>query len=258
MQVMLNNVWSAENDETKRHLNHDFKSLLWETLELEGSFSYPFDSLLMGKITSPDESFRIYNWNIELSSETYEYYCLIQKVDKKGNTERIIELIDYHDYITKIEQKELEPYEWFGALYYEIIPFEKNGNQYYGLIGLDINDRWSKIKVFEILQFKDESVVLGASVLKMQKGVNRRFLLECKADNMLTMNYEKKEAMVVFNHLTPMDPRLEDQFDFYINDLSFDALQWDKKKEMWIYIEDVDAKNSNSDSHLPDWQDPNE
>lgn len=258
--ALLEGVHDASNDETKRHLNADFKDLLWETIEMEGSFDHRFDSLNIGKVTSPDDAFRIYNWNIELDNETFEYYCLIQKVDKKGVTENVIELIDNHDYISKAEFKELDPFEWIGALYYEIIPFEKNDKTYYAMVGLDINDRFSKLKMIEVLQFKNETVKLGLSVFKMKNGVQRRFMLECKADNILTMNYEKKEGMIVFNHLLPMDPRLEGQYDFYVNDLSFDAFEWDKKKEQWVFIEDVYTENDKDEetthSDLPDWEDP--
>ena len=50
-----------------------------DTLQLPGSFDYPFDPLSnMGKITSQDQKIRIYTWNLPCNDGTNTYYGFLQ------------------------------------------------------------------------------------------------------------------------------------------------------------------------------------
>ena len=58
-----------EKDYSKSmELNSEFKTILHQAILINEAFDYPFDSLskFMSTIKSPDEKFRIFNWNIQL------------------------------------------------------------------------------------------------------------------------------------------------------------------------------------------------
>ena len=59
-------------------LNEEFKAILKEAISNEEAFNFPFDSLsnFMSTVKSPDEKFRIFNWNIQLEDQK-QYLSLI-------------------------------------------------------------------------------------------------------------------------------------------------------------------------------------
>lgn len=119
---LLKNVQTEKNAQEAKHHNIEFKAYLEKTIKHPLAFSYPFDSLskYMSTIKSPDESFRIFNWNIEQKNQTQFYECWILKNDKS-----LIKLKDYQKLIPEIEFATLNQNSWFGALYYKIIPIKK-------------------------------------------------------------------------------------------------------------------------------------
>ena len=66
----LENVHFEKNHDKAMQLNEEFKNVLEDAISNNEIFNYPFDSLskFMSTEISPDGSFRIFNWNIELSN----------------------------------------------------------------------------------------------------------------------------------------------------------------------------------------------
>ena len=78
--VFLLNSTRNEKDISKAfEKNVKFEKHLLKLLRDNDVFSYEFDSLstMMSTITSPDNSFRIFNWNIELPKQEHIYHCII-------------------------------------------------------------------------------------------------------------------------------------------------------------------------------------
>ena len=60
-------------------LNEDFKIILEKALQNKDAFTFPFDSLsnFMSTKKSPDDAFRIFNWNIQFADQQQHYECWI-------------------------------------------------------------------------------------------------------------------------------------------------------------------------------------
>ena len=112
-----------EKDKKKAlSINEDFKNLLEISLKRNELFNYNFDSLskFMSTTKSPDNDFRIFNWNIELENQKQHYDCWIV-----FNDNQIVKLKDSERNVPNLEFASLNNNNWFGALYFDIIPVEK-------------------------------------------------------------------------------------------------------------------------------------
>ncbi len=238
LSARLDHLRTAFKDQHRNKANAAFSSLLKQTLQLEGAFNYPFKKLVsIGKITSPDNTFRIFNWNVENDDLTHTYYAFILKCN--GNNCEIIELQDKSREVNKPESKALDEDKWFGTLYYDIIPQKSGSKTYYTLLGWDLNDRLSSKSVIDVMFFNGRNVKFGAPIFKEGGAIKKRVIFEYAKESSMAMRYNEKNNRIVFDHLAPPDNRLEGQYKFYVPDLSYDAFEYDNGK--WVYLEDVDV-----------------
>ena len=225
--------------------NQDFKLLLSKTLKKSEAFYHNFDSLsmFMSTVKSPDNAFRLFNWNIQLENQEQHYDCWILFPDRS-----IIKLIDTKEDKHNIEFMSLTKNNWFGALYFDIISKKKKNKTIYTLLGWDGNDMFSNKKVIETLVFNKKKIVqFGLPVFKYPDGKNkRRVIFQYNKESYMSLkhNYLKRESYIVFDHLTPTSPNLKDFPEWYVTDLSFDAFKW--KDNNWIFQRDFDAKSLKS------------
>jgi len=162
---------------------------------LDGSFSYPFDSLKkLGKLTSPDHNFRMYNWNLPQTNGTNRYFCFLQVPDKnhKGHF-RIIELNDKSDTIQNPEFAALSYRNWYGALYYRIIPEKTGSVTLYTLLGWQGLNLLQMQKVIEILTFDYKgNPQFGKKVFyKYQNGENKRVIFNYSSTTSMSLRFDE-------------------------------------------------------------------
>lgn len=228
-------------DEKKLSVNSDIRERMRMLLTHEESFSYPFDSLkYMGKVLSPDGSFRLYCWNIVLTNGSYRYYTFIQHSKKESGC-RVEELFDREDTPDNCMMITSRANDWLGALYYQIIPFKNSGKDYYLLLGWDGNNISTNKKVIEVLYFDNErKAVFGAPVINWRDKRLNRVVFEYAKQARMTLRYDMASKRVIFDHLSPMSPNYKGQFEYYGPDFSYDALIL--KKGVWILEEDVDIR----------------
>jgi len=229
----------AQKDMVNSNILEELESLL----ALPMSFNYPFDSLRwIGKIYSPDLKFRLITWNIPSADGTHTYYGFIQIPQKKGKPCLVIRLKDRSLEINTPETDILSAETWWGALYYEIIMNKYKGIRMYTLFGLDLNDRYSNKKVIDILTFNDDNVpVFGLPVLQMDGKTKNRVIFEFAEDVVMTIRYNGDSKMIVFDHLSPIEPALRNNPRFYAPDSSYDGFRF--RKGIWEYVPDLDIRN---------------
>jgi hypothetical protein len=231
-------------DEQKKAANERFKLLLRKTLNETGAFEYPFDSLQgIARLTSPDERFRILNWNIPLNNGTHLYFGFIIVRDKEKSQFILHELIDKSDEIRNPESAVLSPDKWFGALYYKIIQTNHKKKTYYTLLGWDGNNAMIWKKVIDVITFRNDGVpVFGESALFDQgKYSKRRIIFQFKAEVVMTLRYEQNSNRIIFDHLAPEIANANEMFQYYVQTFSYDAYSFRKGK--WQLLNDVDARN---------------
>ena len=223
-------------------LNEDFKIILEKALQNKDAFTFPFDSLsnFMSTKKSPDDAFRIFNWNIQFADQQQHYECWILLKNLQ-----IIKLNDYKSQIPEIEYASLDAKTWFGALYYQIIPNQRKNKIIYTLLGWDGNDMFSNKKIIESMYInKKNNVEFGFPIFSFPDGkTKKRVIFQYNKKSYMSLKHSqiRKSDYIVFDHLIPSSPHLKDFPDWYVTDLSFDAFKWEETK--WNYKRDFDAKS---------------
>jgi hypothetical protein len=269
----LDALRSAENDQAKKEANEEFKSDLAAVLEYKESFDHPFSLLTtVGFINSEDKMVRIINWNVEQDDKTQRYYGFVQHYDKRRKELTVTEL---KEDVWGIKQPEdiVTADNWYGALYYKIIPVKKGSKTIYTVLGWDGNTTMSNIKLIDAMYINGKSVKFGSPIFKVGKETKKRMFYEHSEKVTMVLRYEEDRARIMMDHLSPETPTMKGYYSFYVPDLSYDAFIFEDKK--WVLKEDVIGVNSHAESETrevltkdpktgrlvkrkidADWQDP--
>ncbi len=243
LKVMLDSLRSAKNDISRTNWNSKFKTLLNETILLEGAFQYEFDSLTsIGKMRSPDNVFRLFNWNIEDDRNSHTYYCLMLIQGKSAKKNKVIEFTDKSAMIAKPDMKVLDPKNWYGCLYYKIIINQEKPTTQYTLLGWDINNELSSKRIIEVMTIKGEKITLGNPSFNIENvGIKRRIVIEYNAKAAVSLKYDERLNSITYDHLVPEAPFADGLYEFYIPDGSIDGFEL-QEDGTWLYKPDMDAR----------------
>lgn len=219
---------------------------LVDALKEPHSFDYPFDSLKgISRLKSPDNKFRIFTIAIELQDtvtvkdknktlrfpkQSYKYVGAIQM-----NTPELT-LFPLNDKSTEIaapEDRELNPDNWWGALYYNVIENTYNNTTYYTLFGWDGNTEKSTKKVMEILHFTptENKPIFGAPIIEVSRDgklfpEKYRYILEFQDDAIVALNYVAHENKIIYDFVRPDDPKAKGKYSSYIPDGTYEGFQF--------------------------------
>lgn len=194
----------------------EFIPLLVKTLQLPGSFNYPFDSLkYIFKLLPPDKSFRLYNWTIGFDDGTFRYYGAIQM---NSDDFILFPLFDAKETLGDKElNTELDNRSWRGAQYYEIIQTGRRRSPFYTLIGWDGSNPGTQIKLIDVLTFDDEGKpVFGAPIFNVMKVdkydkdkiefvTQHRVIFEYSPNAVMTVRKVDGMDVIVFDHLVQIE-----------------------------------------------------
>ncbi len=249
LKNQLKRLRAAETDEDRFAANELLKSTLKKVIVVKEAFTYPFDSLTtMGTLTSPDNEFRLFNWNIENEDGTHQYHCFVVR-EERGDLNSYVELEDKSSQmVSQPKSQGLSHDNWYGALYYKIIPTKKGGKKLYTLLAIDPNNRMSCKKVIEVMYFAGKRIKFGYPIIRDKNGTYKRYFLEYQAGQYVGLKHHtqkvKKEEVeyIVFDHLSPKAEQLEGMYEYYVTDGSYDAFELDSRG-YWVLKEDVDQRN---------------
>ncbi|MDA9564014.1 hypothetical protein N9R81_05000 [Flavobacteriales bacterium] len=232
----------TKSNEKRNEYNTAFLEVFKEVLSQDASYEFNFDEIpALGDLRSPDNTFRMLTWNVPSNKRTHTYYCLLQVHQKNSKDYSLFELEDKSAEITRPLNKLLTSSKWYGALYSEIIPFKRNGKTQYIILGWDGNDEFTNKKIIEVLSFtKDNKPKFGAQVFKLSKGAPRRLIFEYAEEVTMSLRWEPKRKQIVFDHLSPTKEELKGIRQYYVPDMSFDAIEL--QKGTWVYLRDVDVR----------------
>ncbi|HRG00672.1 MAG TPA: hypothetical protein PKZ75_06120 [Bacteroidia bacterium] len=253
LQHIAQRVFLSKKEKNKFEANKQFLAIWNEVLKDEKSMQYPFDSLKndVSLLMSPDKKFRIITWNILKEDQTHVFFGFIQvnnsKTVKKGLFKKeittqydVFPLLDKSATVKTPENYVADPSKWFGMLYVDCI---KSDDEFYTLIAWDGNDKLTQRKFIDILYFKpDGTPVFGKDVFKFPGKFAKRIMFEYASEVAMSLKYNSKRKQIIFSHLAPnsLDPTLENQFQYYGPDGSFDALEM--KKGKWVYEPAIDIR----------------
>ena len=168
LSLYLDKVRNAVKDVDKKKLNQEFKDYLLETLIIPNSYTHSFSKLkTIGIIDSPDKNFRIVNWNIQLEDESNLFFCFIVKNNNKKKN-KVIELL-CKTQVFEIPKNIIDESNWYGALYYKIIPVKKGKKDVYTILGWRSNSNISYMKIIDIIQINGSHIKLGMPIFLNKK-----------------------------------------------------------------------------------------
>ncbi|MFO7842336.1 MAG: hypothetical protein R6V16_00880 [Bacteroidales bacterium] len=232
------------DDDKKEELNKKITEYFRKALAQDDSFDYNFSSLkYIGDIRSEDDKLRIITWNLPYYDGTHQYFGFIQYKKNRWKT-LTYELTDRSEQIKNPEYEILSHKNWYGALYYQIIVNNHRRDDYYTLLGSDLNDLHSKRKLVEILQFdQNDHPVFGAPVFKNREKKLARVIFEYSAQANMGLTYDEDKEMIIYDHLSPFRPSLKGKYQFYGPDFSYDGLKFENG--IWNTYHDIDVRNYN-------------
>jgi hypothetical protein len=245
-EMTLKNLYEKLDKELSipsKQIHTDSILIIWrEVLAQPESFFYPFDSLkYIGKTYATDSTLRIFSWNIPKPDGTHNYYGFIQLKDWDNLEVKLFELRHDPSSILNSEDQLVGSENWYGCLYYDVIPVATGTRKYYTLLGFDLNNQLTNKKLIDMLYIENDVLTLGAPLFQIGRRMQSRVIFEYSSRAVMSLRYDYQKKMIVHDHLSPFQPRYEGQFQFYGPDFSFDGFVFENGR--WKQVLDIDLSN---------------
>lgn len=220
--------------------NYQFIRLLVQTLKIDNSYQFPFDSLQVISIVEPeDKAFRIFSWQVQLDKATYRHFGCIQmnQPDLKMQA-----FVDMSDSLSIPQDTILDKNTWFGAVYYQIKMQKHRGKKYYTLFGFDAHEPFSSRKIIDVLTLdkKKNNLQFGAAIFQTPEGLKNRMVYEFKKRVAVTVAYSEQDKIILLDHLAPSENGFENMYFNYVPDGTYNAFRW--KKGKWNFEENINLQ----------------
>ncbi len=232
-----------KNDNEKIILNRKISNLLYTTLNDKSSQDYGFEKLdKLSKLFSKDNTVRIFIWDTQWKNHTHSYYGFIQHYQKKKKRLLVFPLTDKSDSIQNLLKATLKSDNWYGALYYQMIPVKSGGRTYYTLLGFDQNNLLISKKIIDILYFTGAGKPrFGKRLFVLGKQKQSRVIFQYSARVTMMMHFDPRYKMIVADHLAPDNPSYKGLYQFYGPDFSYIGFRFEKGK--WMLYNDIKVVN---------------
>ncbi len=195
----------------------------------------------LGQVTSHDSLLKIITWNLILDDGANQYFCYLIKRDKKEGAGRVIKIKGTYTDRRESVDTVYSGKDWYGALYYDLRPFELNGSIHYIILGIDYGNSFITRKIIDVLTFgKGDNITFGLNCFPDERNQKKRVIFEYSSRAVMSLKFEN-DSTIVFDHLSPSSPEYKDNHQFYGPDFSFDSYYLDKG--LWRYKGDIDIKN---------------
>ncbi|MEO5570042.1 MAG: hypothetical protein ABIT08_14085 [Bacteroidia bacterium] len=241
---MGDSILKGTSDSVRSLSNEVFQSKFETFLNDSGSFNYPFDSLKnVSVLTSTDNKIRIYTWMLPaISRDKYSYFGFVQSYNLKLKKTSIFKLEEEKQPSEDAEKKSLSNKNWYGALYYKMLENKAAKGKIYTLLGWRGNNRQTTMKIIDVLMIDNKGVPkFGIPVFNTDHGLKHRVIFEYTSQAVMSLRYNEKKKMIVFDHLSPSNPDLKGKYEYYGPDMSYDALKF--KNGKWTFMKNIEIGN---------------
>ena len=240
---ILEQARNAENDSLRIVLANQFEDTFVKLLGNDEKLCYSFDSIQpVSVLKSPDNKFRIFTWGLQFSDGSYKYYGIVE-INVYGDVV-ILHLDDQSESTSNPATANMQPDNWYGAIYYELVQLGGKKSNIYALVGWDGGDLFVNRKVLEQVRVELDNggkIFFGGHFVDEKKRNCERLIFEFTERAVMSLRYDKKLKMFVADHLTAPS-EYKGNTKFMGPDGSFDGYMYDKG--YWIYLPDVDVKAS--------------
>lgn len=242
LQNLYEKFYDRNIEDDKSVIVSEILSVWHEVLKHPESYYHSFDSLpYIGKVYASDSLIRIYSWNFPEHDGTHLYFGFVQKSPVPGEQVLYYELKQGSRNLSGAEDVIFTSSDWYGALYYEIIPVDIHSKTYYTLLALDLNDFFTNKKIIDVLYFEENEVKFGAPVFQLGRKIQYRVIFEYSSRAVMSLRYDYNRKMIIHDHLSPFQPRYEGQFHNYGPDFSFDGFILENNR--WKQLIDINISN---------------
>jgi len=148
---------------------------------------------------------------------------------------KLLPFFDNSDFIQNITLGVYDRKKWIGAIYYDIIPVQYNGETIYTLLGFDENNTSVSKKIIEVLRFENEEPILGGDFFKFTPdptypiGTIDRFVYSFKKGSNAIIKYEKLQNRIILSELASTENDLKKQ-ETLVPSGNFKYLAWINNK----------------------------
>ncbi len=242
MQPLLEKITGAPTDNERYNANEQFVQLFDEALHVDESFEWRWDfGTAVSVLTSSDRQFRIITWPVVRDNGEYECFGFVQSYNPKSENYDVYVLHDKSDEMISVQEQVLDPDNWYGSVYQELIETKYEGKMYYTLLGWTGVNALVQRKVIEPILFRGGSrPQFGQSLFRREKNL-RRLVLEYSSNAMVNLRFdqqivrtyenkkikkkgrtintqvprEEKMKMILFDEVAPMLPGMEGLPQYY-------------------------------------------
>lgn len=240
LETELLSIGTAAGDAARDSASTRVKQLLGAILQSDSAFTATFPGVPISRVDAPDGAFRLFTWNVPYADGSFLYdgFLLVHK----RNGQALYELRDMTAKITRPATAQLSPENWYGALYYDVIPVKRGGRMYYTLLGWKGYSTVETRKVIEVLNLEASMPRFGAPLFPGGRQRLYREIYAFAAQASMLLRWDAARKAIVMDHLSPTNPEFADQPAFMAPDLSYDSFSWDK--DHWRFERDIDVRGS--------------
>lgn len=237
--LIINELSASVDYSIKSEINKRLINKFMIVLNSPEAMAYPFEKLTaISNLKNKAGDFRVFTWELEDSLSRVSYFGVLAYIsDNKVFTD---ELSDSSRLLSNPQYLRLSPERWYGALYYDIREYNYKDQRQLVLLGINRNQTLIKKKVIEIVDVSND-LRFGMEVFEIPKefGIKRK-IYEYAVEAEMSIWFDGEEDRILMDHLSPLNSMHEGKYEYYIPDLSFDALNF--KKGIWRYEADCDAR----------------
>jgi hypothetical protein len=221
---------NADLDKHRIRADEALEMALDTFLSIKGSYNETLDSIPWLTIVHGND-FRIVTWQLKISTEEYKYGGFIQWED------RIVHLRDTRPFTNGSSFSTYTPAGWYGCMYYQIVPFQRDGVTYYALMGYNAENSSINTKVTDILDLTGAEPRLGLPVFIGKDEPMTRIMMTYADISNAHMGYDAKLGGIVHDHIESLAGIGPSGEPLPVSDGSMEG--WILKKGNWVYQEKV-------------------
>ena len=122
MQPLLEKIMNAPTDNERYNANELFVQMFDDALNVDESFYWKWElGTYVSVLTSSDRQFRVITWPVVRDNGEYECFGFVQSYNPKSEQYDVYVLHDKSDEIISANEVVLEPDNWFGSVYQELV-----------------------------------------------------------------------------------------------------------------------------------------
>lgn len=183
------------------------------------------------KCETPDKSISIISWQVERQPKDFHYAAVVFQANAKP-----LYLFDVNRTISKINFESFNSKNWYGALYYHVIPAKIKNT--YTLLGYRFGKDGSKYRIIDAIEIKNNDIEIGAPIFKHtdEKGEEEwyyRHVINYSLSANVAIKYDEASQIIYFDHVETFTDIKSGEV-VRAPDGTFESLEY--KIDYWNYI----------------------